>query len=234
MQYDFNTAINAGVNGRCACPNTSRGVLGQQQSQGIVSTVRIAATSDRSKVSQPYSGVDASRWLIRSGIVVALACVIAGVVLIVTGPQRSTAGVTRGVVPGMWEIVLSDSGRHILYYEHRSTVDNQRYNTPSWLPPVEISIQDASTGSLIRLEPPNDDPYDYTRYAGIPVLQFEASNPGRFIINVVDRSERRKPFVMAVSNGSIRNPQRDTLPGFASIALGIVIAFRVLLSRLGL
>ena len=139
----------------------------------------------------------------------------------------------RIVVPGVREMTLKNPGSYTLYYEHRSTVDGDHYVTQSWLPPMEITIQDASSRALLTIQPATADAYNYTRYAGVPIIQFAISHPSRIVVNVINRSDQPQPFVIAVTNRPIHNPHRDLVPGVATVLLGCVIAARILLECIG-
>ncbi len=109
----------------------------------------------------------------------------------------------RFVAPGTEEVELSDTGRYMVFYEHRSQVDGRSFSTSQNVPNMEFEVYDVDRDHNIPIESTfGDTNYTLRNYSGTAVHQFRIDEPGtyRFSAEYVGGGESPE-FVLAYGEG---------------------------------
>lgn len=155
------------------------------------------------------------------------------IVWFVLGVLGVADGLERVVIPTGGAVTLAEPGTYTVFYEHKSVVGGQHYNTSLHLPIVTVEIRDAAApgASPLPLRPPfflmN---YNTTSYEGESVWSFDAPAAGTYRVDASYANPTEPPRVLAIGKGLAGDILRLVLTIFGGVAvlgLGVIAAFVV-------
>lgn len=109
----------------------------------------------------------------------------------------------RFVAPGTQEVELSDTGRYMVFYEHRSRVDGRSFSTSEGVPNMEFEVYDVERDRNIPIDSTfGDTTYTLRHYSGTAVRQFRIDDPGTYRLSAEYVGGGESPeFVLAYGEG---------------------------------
>lgn len=142
------------------------------------------------------------RWYILS-----LLILIAGITIFTVSLISGISGVQKGsqriIVPGTRDVVLSEQGKYIIYYEHNSVIDGEIYVTDRNVSGLRCTLKDKSTGQKIELTDPSvNSRYSFGGHEGVSVLEFAIHKAGTYELNAwYEDNNQRQKVVLAINRG---------------------------------
>jgi hypothetical protein len=178
-----------------------------------------------------------SRWYYGlAGLVFFVGASIFGLFLIrnVIGLKDSLAQL---VVPGEYDITLSDVGMYTIFYEYQSVIGSKIYATRQNLSGLRCGLVSKDTGERIRLSGTSmNATYSFGNRSGVSVLSFTIARPGSYEFSAWYPPGPQGPeVVLTIGRGFAKNIVTTILGGlsilFGSFAAGTVIALMTFLKR---
>lgn len=168
-----------------------------------------------------------------------------GALIVIVGLTVSVIGVLRDfkslqttfirfVVPGSSALRLGAPGPYVIYYEHRSVVNGETFDTPD-LTDIKCSVT-SRDGRELEVAPfALTAEYDFGGHAGKAVAQFAVSAAGTYIISCQHPGGKRDRIVLAVAPPLAIDFGASLLRwlalAFGSIGLGLVVLIVTLVRR---
>ena len=150
------------------------------------------------------------RWFVGivACFVISLIIFVAGGIGIYKGVVGFTAsinqGMTRFVVPGSQVVHVDEAGPVSVYYEHRSHVDGQVYDTQqSWPNGLNVNITDQATGQVLPMKSSSmTSNYSTPAKSGELIGYFDVAASGDYLIDVLSNNTlaSNKQYVVAVGD----------------------------------
>ncbi|HME82252.1 MAG TPA: hypothetical protein VKF82_09265 [Candidatus Eremiobacteraceae bacterium] len=142
----------------------------------------------------------------------------------------------RVVVPGSDELHLSKPGTYVIYYEYRSDINGEIFETPETTD-IKCSIV-SRTGRTIEIVPASlNAEYDFGGRAGKAIAQFVAPDAGMYVINCDYAGGKGTRIALAiappVAAGFIASFFKWLALAFASLGFGLIILIVTLVRRAG-
>jgi hypothetical protein len=187
----------------------------------------------------PTEITPAKRWYWIGSLAIA-AGVIAGTIVAVTGivtAVRQVDHFARIVVPGKAELSFAKAGKYTIYYEYRSEVDGQAFDTDHDVPTgLKVTITDANGQAIDSLQRYDGDlSVSSHGIAGVAVFTFRLTAPGNYFLEVQTANAGQNKFVVSVGKGFAGRVLRALLFGgllaLAGLAIGLPIVIRTAMKR---
>ena len=181
----------------------------------------------------------AKRWYWVGSLAIA-AGVIAGTIVAVHGVVTAVRQVdhfARIVVPGKAELAFAKAGKYTIYYEYRSVVDGQTFDTAHDVPTgLKVTITDTKGGANNTLQRYDGDlSVSSNGIAGVAVFTFRLAAPGNYFIEAQTANAGQSKFVLSVGKGFAGRVLRALLFGgllaLAGLAIGLPIVIRTAVKR---
>jgi hypothetical protein len=139
--------------------------------------------------------------------ILSLLILIAGItiftVLLISGISGMQKGSQRFIVPGTRDVVLSEQGKYIIYYEHDSVIDGAIYVTDRNISGLRCTLKNKATGQRIQISDPSvNSRYSFGGHEGVSVLEFTIHKAGTYELNAGygDNNQGQK-VVLAINKG---------------------------------
>jgi hypothetical protein len=170
----------------------------------------------------------------------ALIFVIGGslfVLLLLKNLSGITEGLIQVIVPGEYEITLSEVGKYTIFYEYRSVVDNEIYATERQISGLQCALTSQETEAQIELSPPSTNSrYTLGGRAGYSVLTFSIEKPGNYQFSAwYSEGQGDQEVVLAIGQGFMKKLMGTIFGGiaimFGTVAVTIVIVTMTLVKR---
>ena len=143
----------------------------------------------------------------------------------------------RIVVPGKAELAFAKAGKYTIYYEYRSEVDGQTFDTAHDVPTgLKVTITDTNGGAINTLQRYDGDlSVSSNGIAGVAVFTFRLAEPGNYFIEAQTANAGQSKFVLSVGKGFAGRVLRALLFGgllaLAGLAIGLPIVIRTAVKR---
>jgi hypothetical protein len=181
----------------------------------------------------------AKRWYWIGSLAIA-AGVIAGTVVAVSGivtAVRQVDHFARIVVPGKAELSFAKAGKYTIYYEYRSVVDGQTFDTDKNIPTgLKVTITDAKGNAIDSLQRYDGDlSVSSSGIAGKAVFTFKLTEPGHYFFAAQTANAGQGKFVLSVGKGFAGRVLRALLFGgllaLVGLAIGLPVIIRTAVKR---
>ena len=153
------------------------------------------------------------------------------------GVSSIPSKVQQVVAPGDAELTLRSPGNYTIYYELRSTIDNQVYSTEDDVPGLECSVIEKDSGRRIVLTRSTvASTYSFGGRAGVSMFDFHIDQPGVYrIIATYPAGQQGSKVVLGIGHGVAATIVTTVVKGlgilFSSLALGMIIAVVTAIKR---
>ena len=128
------------------------------------------------------------------------------------------------VVPGQETIILSEPGKYIIFYEHRSIVGNKVYSTGEHLSGLYCLLKEKSTGQEIPLTPSQmSSSYSSGSRSGVSIFEFSIVRPGTYELKAWYEAEQGKQEVVLAIGHGFSARLMGTIFGGIAIFIGSLI-----------
>ncbi len=142
------------------------------------------------------------------------------------------------VVPERVDIRLEKTGKHTIYHEYRSVIDNRVYaSSPQEISGLEISLISETTRTPIPIEESSvSSTYTVGSRSGISLFDFNIDEPGTYELSAFYPDGQLEPkVVLAVGHGFVGNIIWTVLQGlgilFGTFAAGSTMVIMTFLKR---
>ncbi|NIQ37433.1 MAG: hypothetical protein GTN81_02415 [Proteobacteria bacterium] len=184
--------------------------------------------NNRIRPSRLYYGI--------AGLVFFVGASVFGLFLIrnVIGLKDSLAQL---VVPGQYDITLSDVGMYTIFYEYQSVIGSKIYAARQHLSGLRCALVSKDTGERIRLSGTSmNATYSFGNRSGVSVLSFAITRPGSYEFSAWYPAGLQGPeVVLTIGRGFTKNLVTTILGGlsilFGSFAAATIIALMTFLKR---
>lgn len=140
----------------------------------------------------------------RKFYLIPLTCILVSVyifVSLVLGVLNMHKSLERVIMPGETVVTLTETGNYIIFYEHKSVVDNRTYSTGEDLPNLEYRLVAEATGAQVPLVSTGSRRTTYTgdTHSGLSVFNFSIEHPGNYKFSAwYPGRQRGKEVVFAI------------------------------------
>ncbi|MBV8082451.1 MAG: hypothetical protein JOY86_05645 [Candidatus Eremiobacteraeota bacterium] len=142
----------------------------------------------------------------------------------------------RFVVPGTSDLHIDQPGRYVIYYEYRSVVDGEVFATPESTD-IKCTLADEAGHALELVPTALNGEYAFNGYAGRAVEQFDAAQPGTFVIACDHASGKGERIALAVAPPVVIDFIGEVFKrlaiAFLSLGIGLAILIVTLIVRAG-
>ncbi len=178
----------------------------------------------------------ASSWWYGVGALVIIAGMAASVFGALGDFKSLQTAFVRIVVPGSDDLHLSKPGPYVIYYEYRSVVNGEIFDTPETTD-IKCSIV-GRAGQAVEIVPAGlNAEYDFGGRSGKAIAQFSAPDAGIYVINCDYAGTKGGRIVLAiappVAAEFIASFFKWLALAFASLGLGLIILIVTLVRRAG-
>ena len=164
------------------------------------------------------------RWLYAVAALVLILGVLSLVVLFrnVTG---FAGDAIRVPAPGQSEITISESGKYVIAYEHRSVLDGKVITAPEEVPSMNVAVLTAETKAEVPVQASGADfTYASGQTAGRLIANFTVDRPGDYLLLCEYANQANEPqAVLAVGPDPAESFVLFLVVGVVGILLAFVI-----------
>lgn len=166
--------------------------------------------------------------------------IIAGMVGAFAGALHDVEGLgakfTRFAMPGSIDLRIAQPGPYVLYYEHRSVIDGEIFQTPE-LTDIKCSVT-SRTGDPVAINPTAlNMTYAFGGREGSALAEFAVPTPGTYVITCAYPSGKGSRIALAVAPSFGGEPLAALFKWAAlalgSLGLGLAILIVTLIRRAG-
>ncbi len=155
----------------------------------------------------PDMKVKPSRWYyLLAGAVFGAGLAGSGLLLF-CGLSSLIGGLTQMVVPGQHELILSETGRYMVFHEYRSVVGNTAYSMArGGLSGLQCTLSSKATGEQIPLsQSAMKATYSMGSRSGFLLLDFRVPSPGPYVFSAQYPAGQEGPSgVLSVGHGFVK------------------------------
>jgi hypothetical protein len=157
----------------------------------------------------PDMKVRSRRWYYLFAAAVYAAGMAGTVLLLFCGISSHIGGLTQMVVPGQHELILSETGRYMVFHEYRSVVGNTSYSmAPGGLSGLQCTLSSKATGEQIPLSLSRSTMkarYSMGSRAGVLLLDFRVISPGTYVFSAqYPAGQEGASGVLSVGHGYVK------------------------------
>jgi hypothetical protein len=147
--------------------------------------------------------------------------IIGGMVGAVVGAIHAVSGLeskfTRFAMPGSVDLHLAQPGQYVIYYEHRSVVDGEIFQTPE-VTDIKCAVTSPS-GEAVEINPTGfTATYSLSGREGTTLAQFSVSSAGTYRIKCAYPNGKGTRIALAVA--PLGDATASSLLVWAALALG--------------
>ena len=132
------------------------------------------------------------------------------------------------VVPGTHTVSLDEPGTYTVFYESRSLVGNQLFNTGEAIPALTIGLERLDTGEVVELDTSvTNSTFSLGSREGVSVLSFEIEAPGEYQLTVTRREVDGPEVVLSYGKGFHKRLMGTIFSSIAVMLLTVVMALGI-------
>jgi hypothetical protein len=135
--------------------------------------------------------------------------------------------IVRFVVPGVGEVMLTETGTYTIFHEKESAIDGRIYSAPT-IGGLTVTVTEETGGTSVPIPvktPGMRQSYTVGSHSGESMLAFDVARPGRYrVVGAYDSGRTEPKTVLSVDRGFFGRVRRALLLGFGSMLVGAVAA----------
>jgi hypothetical protein len=166
--------------------------------------------------------------------------IITGMVAALVGALHDVSGLdskfTRFAMPGSVDLHIVEPGQYVIYYEHRSVVDGEIFQTPS-VTDIKCSVTNRS-GEAVAINPTAyTATYTLGGREGTTLAEFSVPSPGTYVISCAYPSGKGTRVALAVApsiaGDTLAKMFKWVALALGSLGVGLVVLIVTVVRRAG-
>jgi hypothetical protein len=127
--------------------------------------------------------------------------------------------------PGTAMLNLSEAGEYTVFYENRSFLDGNIYDTPEQIPDLHVSITEVATGSDLAVHASDESiTYGLGDRSGRSIMAFEIIRPGLYQVNASYSKGKGENVVLAIGKGIAQGMLSSIIFSISALVFSIALA----------
>lgn len=183
------------------------------------------------------SDLEPGRWYYGLAALIAVAGIALAITSMISGIGSMGDDLQQIVVPGSGDLLLSEIGEYIIFYENQTVVNGKIYSTNEDVPGLQVEVKNKTTGREVSIySPQGSSSYSFGGRSGRSVLAFSIDQPGIYELSAgYPQGDGGPEVVLAVGHsiswGVISGIMLPLLFFFGSLAAAAVIVIVTYLKR---